>query len=1002
MLPQAAVPPAGTFAPGTKIQVGNHRVQIQKYLSEGGFAHVYLVKLPKPVDGTDLAVLKRVAVPDKEALRGMRTEVETMKRLKGHRAIVTYIDSHASELQGGGYEVFLLMEYCDGGGLIDFMNTRLQHRLTEPEILNIFADIAEGVACMHYLKPALLHRDLKVENVLITSSGSGKRFKVCDFGSAAPPRPAPTTVVECRLMDEDVQRHTTLQYRSPEMIDVYRKQPIDEKSDIWALGVLLYKLCYYTTPFEDQGQLAILNASYKYPSYPVFSDRLKQLIASMLKENMSARPNIYQVLKEACVMQGREIPVHDIYAAQNNLQTRHAESVRSRDQPVQPTPVVGAVFAASVEEPQAIPDIIPMRRGRPTPSSSAGHSTPRQPSASGKVTEGDPFAALDTKLARKLETDELSSRFPSLDQFSLLHDNGGFHFDSTPMTPAVDRDENSGISERLADEAFASSRNISSHPSPTQRPQTVAPIMTHPETLAAPLDQSSKSVSHPSMSRAQSIIRNNPELTEIASKTSKAKAPAAQRSWDLEKERQSMGPENLRNSAVESRTYSDQREPKRQPSDGRTDADPRSSASSIPRQLSQSHMRSSRASIDTSRSSTTDLIDLSGPSDAPGFRQRPISTTFEPSTLEFLRERENARESAGRPILRQPRPTSRQSSFHLPLATAEIPHRRSEEIPRTRGISGSRERNSAGSNRRLEPLSVPGSKNLFAGKFGDAFKRFENNISPDAESASRPESPQRDLANRILTPIAGSEITADDRSDGSDDDDKNEADGEHFVSAETRRDMERRRLEAEEARVGAAQAEYRRQIAETGPTSKPVPGPKRVGGAARAASIQERVQNLLQEEQRAISVPRTAQGYGKYTDTVSPVSEGQKTPLEIRRKPLVPSKAPMESPSQSNETLGGRSSTSSLTAVTTPKSQVKPSAPKKPTHLNSIPTGGRQTPKLAQPAQFERLIAMDLPGRPMLDITTRERDDYIEDFAKRFPSLSTIELNHTGEGGRSG
>lgn len=284
--------PAGTFTSGTKIQVGSHRVVIQKYLSEGGFAHVYLVKLPKPIDGTDLAVLKRVAVPDKESLRGMRTEVETMKRLKGHRPIVTYMDSHASELKGGGYEVFLLMEYCDGGGLIDFMNTRLQHRLTEPEILHIFADIVEGVACMHYLKPALLHRDLKVENVLIVNRGSSKRFKVCDFGSSAPSRPAPTTVVECRLMDEDVQKHTTLQYRAPEMVDVYRKQPINEKSDIWALGVLLYKLCYYTTPFEDQGQLAIMNASFKYPSHPVFSDRLKKLIGMELTCTRVATPKL--------------------------------------------------------------------------------------------------------------------------------------------------------------------------------------------------------------------------------------------------------------------------------------------------------------------------------------------------------------------------------------------------------------------------------------------------------------------------------------------------------------------------------------------------------------------------------------------------------------------------------------------------------------------------------------------------------------------------------------
>lgn len=226
-------------------------------------------------------MLKRVAVPDKDALASMRTEVETMKKLKGHKHIVTYIDSHASQLKGGGYEVFLLMEFCAGGGLIDFMNTRLQVRLTEPEILKIFGDVSEGVATMHYLKPPLLHRDLKVENILISkppSSSSGVLYKLCDFGSTAPPRPAATNASEARLIEDDVQRHTTLQYRSPEMIDVWRKQPIDEKSDIWALGVLLYKLCYYTTPFEEVGQMAILNASFKYPHHPPFSERLKRLI----------------------------------------------------------------------------------------------------------------------------------------------------------------------------------------------------------------------------------------------------------------------------------------------------------------------------------------------------------------------------------------------------------------------------------------------------------------------------------------------------------------------------------------------------------------------------------------------------------------------------------------------------------------------------------------------------------------------------------------------------
>jgi len=104
----AFVPPSsthpGTFAPGTKVQVGQHRIIIDRYLSEGGFAHVYVVRIPRG-DKSDVAVLKRVAVPDRDSLANMKTEVDTMKRLKGHKYIVTYIDSHASQLKGGGYEV---------------------------------------------------------------------------------------------------------------------------------------------------------------------------------------------------------------------------------------------------------------------------------------------------------------------------------------------------------------------------------------------------------------------------------------------------------------------------------------------------------------------------------------------------------------------------------------------------------------------------------------------------------------------------------------------------------------------------------------------------------------------------------------------------------------------------------------------------------------------------------------------------------------------------------
>lgn len=158
------------------------------------------------------------------------------------------------------------------------MNRRLRERLTESEILQIFVDVCEGVAYMHNSRPALLHRDLKVENILQSSPTT---FKLCDFGSATTvsPRP-PATTQEIRALEAELNRHTTLQYRAPEMVDSYLRRVVDEKSDVWALGVLLYKLCYYTTPFEEHGPLAILNVQYRIPPYPVYSPQMNTLIGA--------------------------------------------------------------------------------------------------------------------------------------------------------------------------------------------------------------------------------------------------------------------------------------------------------------------------------------------------------------------------------------------------------------------------------------------------------------------------------------------------------------------------------------------------------------------------------------------------------------------------------------------------------------------------------------------------------------------------------------------------
>ncbi|KAG0233333.1 hypothetical protein BGW42_007531 [Actinomortierella wolfii] len=399
-----AVPPPGTLPPGTQIQLGQYTVVLERYIAEGGFAHVYLAGLLGGPPST--VVVKRIAVADKERLAIVNNEIETMKRLGKHKNIVEYMDSTMGKLEGGGYEVLILMENCAGGPVIDIMNRRLQHRLTEPEILKIFSNVCEAVAYMHYQDPPVLHRDIKVENILL----SHNQYKLCDFGSATTNilrgDNIPKTVKDIQLLEEDINNHTTLQYRAPEMLDLYMRKGIDEKIDIWALGVLLYKLCYYTTPFEEQGQLAILNARYTIPDQPIFSNELKGLIRSMLKEEPSQRPNIYQVLERTSAIRGLPCPIQNKYSNTTSAATNPSASSTAASMDIFTT--------APISRPvDTLPSIAPMRRGRPTRSPAPG-LTPNQVAV-------DSFPSSNTKPEGTL--DDGFGGFPSTMDFKAGFDD---------------------------------------------------------------------------------------------------------------------------------------------------------------------------------------------------------------------------------------------------------------------------------------------------------------------------------------------------------------------------------------------------------------------------------------------------------------------------------------------------------------------------------------------------------------------------------------------------
>lgn len=965
-------PPAGTFLPGTKVQVGDHRVIIDRYLSEGGFAHVYVVTLPRPVDGNAKAVLKRVAVPDKDHLSNMRTEVETMKRLRGQKYIVKYIDSHASQLKGGGYEVFLLMEFCQGGGLIDFMNTRLQNRLTEPEILKIFTDVAEGVACMHYLKPPLMHRDLKVENVLISTSGSSKIYKLCDFGSAAPARPAATSAAEGRLIEDDINRHTTLQYRSPEMIDVYRKQPIDEKADIWALGVFLYKLCYYTTPFEDAGQMAILNAKFKFAAYPRFSDQLKLLIASMLRERPADRPNIYQVLQKACQLDGRELRFENIYSRRTQSESRKDQVL---PQPSSSQSRAGATL--SPPKPAAaptIPDIEPMRRGRPSKPVSHHGSAKPSPSPLRMVdhAHSDPFAALDGN--KTSAEDELSSRFPTLDQFALLTDKGQkFAFENQPekKKEGVDSNLAQRVTNALADDAFMRAASPKPKP-PAEKPATLprAQAVVQPKKSLESKEAQVRTgaVTAPPVTAPKPAMVSTGTMTASPPPIQSEVKPLAERPIHrfppTEPSRPSTAPK-----------YEDLELPPREPRASRAKDVSRLAnllredayRSQLAGEVEPRSPTSSRPSLEGGRPSMRELNSGVNRSRSLNFRNRPASVNIgaRPTHIKDREIKTLTYDTTFKSAEPEMAPLTHVESATNITSDVDFLKAKEEEEKERRH----HHRRLGSGPRHLKRASLPsivpnmvGTTKLLAGKFGDAFKMFESNSDAN-HHRQRSDSPSRDPIN-ILTPIAGSEATdlSDDRVPWDDMEDH---------SPEMRREIEKRKLEAEERRVAQAAAEYRHRLAARGG------GSAGNSGVGRSATIQNRVKSLLNENSRPAQ--KTATGYGHYTETPAPPS----LHVDDRQAPI-----PRPIPAQTTngiERHGVPEVIASAPASSTDLSRVdsrgqRPAAPPKPKVLRT--TGGAGEPSVAT---AQEVNASSTP----LD------EDWEANFSRRYPSLAGIEMVET-------
>ncbi|XP_077876917.1 cyclin-G-associated kinase isoform X8 [Ictidomys tridecemlineatus] len=283
---------------GQTVELGELRLRVRRVLAEGGFAFVY--EAQDLGSGREYA-LKRLLSNEEEKNRAIIQEVCFLKKLSGHPNIVQFCSAASigkEESDTGQAEFLLLTELCRGQ-LVEFLK-RVESKgpLSCDTILKIFYQTCRAVQHMHRQKPPVIHRDLKVENLLLSNQGT---IKLCDFGSATTISHYPDyswSAQKRAMVEEEITRNTTPMYRTPEIVDLYSNFPIGEKQDIWALGCILYLLCFRQHPFEDGAKLRIVNGKYSIPGddsrYTIFHS----LIRAMLRVNPEERLSITEVVRQ--------------------------------------------------------------------------------------------------------------------------------------------------------------------------------------------------------------------------------------------------------------------------------------------------------------------------------------------------------------------------------------------------------------------------------------------------------------------------------------------------------------------------------------------------------------------------------------------------------------------------------------------------------------------------------------------------------------------------------
>ena len=252
---------------------------IKERIGAGSYATVY--KVQRKID-KQILVLKKIPFyqnENKANIEDAKNEARILKQLE-YKYIVKCFDSFEEN-----NSLNIVMEYCERGDLSSFLKEYKQKNkyLSENIIWKFFIQISLGLAYIHHHK--ILHRDLKTLNIFLTKNLD---VKIGDLGVA-------------KILQNTLHAYTfigTPFYLSPEICE---EKPYNEKSDVWALGCILYELCTFKHPYNAKNQpalfLKIISGNYD----PIgdnynYSNDLKKMIESLLEKNYINRPSMKEII----------------------------------------------------------------------------------------------------------------------------------------------------------------------------------------------------------------------------------------------------------------------------------------------------------------------------------------------------------------------------------------------------------------------------------------------------------------------------------------------------------------------------------------------------------------------------------------------------------------------------------------------------------------------------------------------------------------------------------